>query len=209
MKSYQIHMIRHGLTAENRKGAYIGSTDVPLSGEGIRRLKHYGTAFVYPGAAVLYTSPLQRCIQTCSILYPAMQPPFVPGLAEYDFGVWEGKTAEQLKGEESFQTWLANSADLAPPGGESGAQFTKRICLAFENMVTNLIKTGETSAVLVTHGGVIMTLLSVYGLPHAKPYDWRMDNGFGYSLRITPLLWMRDKVAEVYARIPAEKQNDI
>ena len=53
-----------------------------------------------------------------------------------------------------------------------------------------------------------MTLLSVYGLPHAKPYDWRMDNGFGYSLRITPSLWMRDKVAEVYARIPEEKQND-
>ena len=208
MKSYQIHMIRHGLTAENCKGAYIGSTDVPLSGEGIQKLKNYGAAFVYPGAAVLYTSPLQRCIQTCNILYPALQPRSVPGLAECDFGAWEGKTAEQLKGEDGFQTWLANSADFAPPGGESGAQFTKRICLAFESMVTNLMKTGETGAVVVTHGGVIMTLLSVYGLPHAKPYDWRMDNGFGYSLRRTPSLWMRDKGAEVYARIPEEKQND-
>ena len=208
MKSYQIHMIRHGLTAENCKGAYIGSTDVPLSGEGIQKLKNYGAAFVYPGAAVLYTSPLQRCIQTCNILYPAIKQRSVPGLGECDFGAWEGKTAEQLKGEDGFQTWLANSADFAPPGGESGAQFTKRICLAFESMVTNLMKTGETSAVVVTHGGVIMTLLSVYGLPHAKPYDWRMDNGFGYSLRITPSLWMRDKVAEVYARIPEEKQND-
>ena len=70
------------------------------------------------------------------------------------------------------------------------------------------MRSGDTTAVIVTHGGVIMTLLSVYGLPQAQPYDWRMDNGFGYTLRITPGLWMRDKVTEVCDRIPYEKKKE-
>ena len=53
-----------------------------------------------------------------------------------------------------------------------------------------------------------MTLLAVYGLPQAKPFDWVMDSGFGYTLRITPMLWQRDKVAEVCAAIPSERDCD-
>lgn len=49
----------------------------------------------------------------------------------------------------------------------------------FESIVEGLMKTGTTESVIVTHGGVIMTLLAVYGLPQAKPFEWTMDNGFG------------------------------
>lgn len=70
----------------------------------------------------------------------------------------------------------------------------------FESIVEGLMKTGTTESVIVTHGGVIMTLLAVYGLPQAKPFEWTMDNGFGYSLRVTPVLWQRDKVCEVFRR---------
>ena len=30
---------------------------------------------------------------------------------------------------------------------------------------------------------LFMTLLAVYGMPQAKPFEWVMDNGFGYSGR--------------------------
>ena len=53
-----------------------------------------------------------------------------------------------------------------------------------------------------------MTLLAVYGLPQAKPFDWACDNGYGFSLRVTPMLWQRDKVAEVYKLIPEKKEDD-
>ena len=55
---------------------------------------------------------------------------------------------------------------------------------------------------------MIITLLSVYGLPQAKPFEWVCDNGYGYSLRVTPMLWMRDKVAEVYDLIPKQREED-
>ncbi|MBQ3692666.1 MAG: hypothetical protein II931_05035, partial [Clostridia bacterium] len=50
--------------------------------------------------------------------------------------------------------------------------------------------------------------LSVYGLPQAKPFEWAMNDGCGFSVRVTPSLWMRDRVTEVYSRLPYEKKKD-
>lgn len=208
MKSYQIHFIRHGACKEIRQGAYIGTKDVELSKEGRRELVKLDKKMIYPGAAVVFTSPLKRCLQTCEVLYPAMKPIVIEDLRECSFGEWEGLYAEDLTNDEDFKKWLAGDTSVVPPKGESGADFTRRICRIFQDIVDGLIKTGTTDCVIVTHGGVIMTLLSVYGLPQAKPFDWAMADGCGYSMRITPSLWMRDKVAEVYSMLPYEKKND-
>ena len=208
MQSYVIHFIRHGTTVEDNKGKYIGITNVPLSQKGIDDLKKYDSLYVYPHTPLLYTSPLLRCVQTCNVLYPNQRPIVLDGFSECSFGKWEGKSADELKNSPEFIHWLANSKDNRPPDGESGAEFTLRICRTFETLVNDLIRSRQTSAVVVTHAGVITTLLSVYGLPQAESYRWRMDNGFGYSVRITPLLWTRDKVIEVFGFCPKEKEND-
>lgn len=208
MQSYLIHFIRHGDIDETLKGKYIGTTDVPLSDKGKSNLKEYDHKFIYPGTAVVFTSPLKRCTETAKILYPALTPLVIEQLSECCFGEWENKSAEELKNDPDFEKWLAGSNEVKPPRGESGADFTRRICLVFEQIVEGLMKTGNTEAVVVTHGGVIMTLLSVYGLPQAKPFDWIMDNGFGYSVRINPMLWQRDKVCEVYRKIPVIPDKD-
>lgn len=208
MKSYQIHLIRHGAVDEIKKGAYIGTTDVKLSADGVRELKELDEKFIYPGTPVIFTSPLKRCIETCRILYPQIKPIIIDQLSECSFGEWEGLTADDLAGKEDFKKWLAGDTSVKPPKGESGADFTRRVCNVFQSIVDGLIKTGNTNCVIVTHGGVIMTLLAVYGLPQAKPFDWAMDNGCGYSIRVTPSLWMRDRVAEVYSRLPYEKNSD-
>ncbi|MGN0517935.1 MAG: histidine phosphatase family protein [Acutalibacteraceae bacterium] len=207
MKSYQIHLIRHGAIAENLKGAYIGQSNPPLSHQGIEKLKEIMQEYEYPQNVTLFTSPLKRCVQTCEILYPDLTPARVDGFMECNFGDWEGKTAVELKDDPRFVSWLSSSDNNPPPNGESGADFTRRICKTFERFVNGLIKNGITDAAVISHGGVIMTLLAVYGLPQAKPFDWKMDNGFGFSLRITPSLWMRDRVAEVYSFTPLIKKS--
>ncbi len=206
MKSYQIHMIRHGSIDENLKGAYIGQSNPPLSAKGVENLQKAMKTCEYPNGNIkLFTSPLKRCMQTCSILYPNIEPVRVDGFMECNFGDWEGMTAAMLMNDSRFVNWLSNSDKTSPPNGESGADFTRRICKTFERFVDGLIKNGITESVLISHGGVIMTLLAIYGLPKAKPFDWTMDNGYGFSLRITPSLWMRDKVAEVYSITPLPK----
>ncbi|MCI2113068.1 MAG: histidine phosphatase family protein [Ruminococcus sp.] len=208
MKSYIIHFIRHGAIDETLSGKYIGTTDVPLSEKGRLDLKKLDYEYRYPGTQVVFTSPLKRCTETCKILYPELNPLSITALSECNFGEWEGKTAEELKNDPDFEKWLAGDNSVKPPRGESNADFTRRICRMFESIVEGLIKTGTTESVIVTHGGVIMTLLAVYGLPQAKPFEWTMDNGFGYSLRVTPMLWQRDKVCEVFRTIPMEQETD-
>lgn len=206
MKSYIIHFIRHGAIDETLSGKYIGTTDVPLSDKGKMDLKKLDYEYRYPGTQVVFTSPLKRCTETCRILYPEQNPLSIANLSECNFGEWEGKTAEELRNDPDFEKWLAGDNSVKPPRGESNADFTRRICRMFESIVEGLMKTGTTESVIVTHGGVIMTLLAVYGLPQAKPFEWTMDNGFGYSLRVTPMLWQRDKVCEVFQTIPMEKE---
>ena len=208
MKSYYIHFIRHGAVSPTLKGRYIGATDAELSEEGRAALRRLDREMDYPYGKVVFTSPLKRCTETARILYPDIEPLIIDQLSECHFGEWENKTADELRSDETFLKWLAGDPSVKPPRGESNADFTRRICVIFESIVDGLIKTGTTDAVIVTHGGVMTTLLAVYGLPQAKPFDWACDNGYGYSLRITPMLWQRDKVAEVYDRIPKKKRSD-
>lgn len=208
MKSYIIHFIRHGEISPTLSGKYIGTTDVPLSEEGKTKLRKHDFELKYPYAEAVFTGPLKRCTQTAKILYPSKEAIVIDGLTECHFGEWENHSAQELRDDPDFTKWLAGDTSVKPPRGESNADFIRRICLTFEQIVNGLIKSGVTDSVIITHGGVMTTLLSVYGLPSAKPIDWMCDNGFGYSLRITPMLWQRDKVAEVFKRIPEEKGED-
>lgn len=209
MQSYTIHLIRHGVTQGNLLGQYIGSTDLPLAQEGIDRLRSMAAGGGYPKAQAYYCSPLQRCRETLALLYPGAKPVIVEDFRECDFGAWEGKTAKELAEEDPhFLEWMESGSQATPPGGESGAVFMHRVCAAFERLVEDMLRTRTTSAVIVAHGGVLMTILSAYGLPKAGFYDWMTGNGCGYSLRITPGLWMRSMVAEVYGTLPAGEKTD-
>lgn len=202
MKSYVIHLIRHGMTQANLTGQYAGSWDIPLCKEGEEKLKQLKKNFEYPFAEEIYSSPLKRCLQTCEIIYPGISCIAVDGLKECNFGDWEKKTHSELKNDEHHIKWIENSNIMAPPNGESWEDLYQRVSVAFEEIVKSLMTRGVTSAAIVTHGGVMMTILHRYGIPKAQFYDWMVDNGCGYSVRITPGLWMRDKVFEVYDKIP-------
>ncbi len=208
MKSYYIHFIRHGAIEETARGAYIGVTDPDLSPKAVDELTTLDKTHKYPYAPVIFTGPLKRCTQTCEVLYPGVKPIVLEELNEMNFGEWEGKTAEELKGDPLFEAWLSGDERATPPGGESNDDFTRRICLMFQSLVDGLIKTGTTDCAIITHGGIIMTLLAIYGIPQAKPFDWACDNGYGFSMRVTPMLWQRDRVAEVYKLIPEQIEDD-
>lgn len=202
MKSYKIHLIRHGQTEANEKGLYIGRTDLPLSPAGLAELLALRAENGYPGAARFFTSPLSRCRQTLEVLYPGCRQEIAEGLAECDFGEWDGCSVQELGRDERFQKWLSGERQEIP-GGESAAAFQSRVTGAFEGIVSELLCKGDTEAVICTHGGVIMMLMAAYALPRAQMHQWAADGGRGFTLRITPGLWMREPVAEAISVIPA------
>ena len=62
MKYYKLHLIRHGLTAGNLQGLYIGSgTDLPLCDEGRAQLEELKHRFTYPDVPGCGRSSCRTC----------------------------------------------------------------------------------------------------------------------------------------------------
>lgn len=207
LKSYLIHLLRNMPCEGNLEGRYIGRTESPLADSSIEGLLRLKKQYAYPRAGAFFASPSTRCVDTLKLLYPQAEPEVVLDLAECDFGDWEGRTAQELQENPKFAAWLQDGGQSAPPNGESGPVFVQRVCGGFELLVQNVIARGLTESVLVAPAGVLTAILSAYGLPRAKPLDWMCDPGFGYSVRITPGLWMRSPVMEVFGLIPKEVEK--
>lgn len=202
MRTFKVHLIRHALCEDSDAGKYIGHTDVPLSAAGIMQLKNMKSDFEYPAVSAVITSPLDRCIQTAKILYPDLSPLIFDGLIEYDFGEFEGMTADELKNEKEFSQWLAGGEDVGAPFGETNGEFKNRVCRCFSDIVDGIIKAETDSVALITHGGVIMTIMQYFALPAAPMHEWLTPNGCGYTLNIIPSIWSNIKKAEAMAEIP-------
>lgn len=207
MKSYTIHLIRNALTDENLEGRYIGHTDVEISEEGKNQLLQMKEELVFPPVEAVFTSPLKRCTQTAKTLYPENNPLVIDGLIEYNFGEFENKTAEELEKNPVFPKWLAGEPGIQPPFGESNEDFEKRVRDTFEKIADGLMKTGITSAAIVTHGGVIMAILAAYGIPELPMHEWMTPSGCGFTIKINPSLWMRMRKFEVFSEFPYEREE--
>ena len=202
MKSYTVYLFRHGLTKGNINAQYIGHTDYPLTTLGINQLKEIKAKHHYPTVEAVFVSPLKRALQSADIMFPKNNKIVIDNFIEYNFGEFEECTADDLKDSEDFQKWLHGDMYVRPPFGESNAEFVHRVCDSFEKVINGCIAEGKTDIAIVSHAGVLMTILSCYGLPEAPMSHWQMDPGYGYKLRITPSLWMRGNKLEVVDTAP-------
>lgn len=206
MKSYIIHLIRHGLTNANLEGQYVGHTDVPLCTAGIDQLKMIKRKIEYPEVQAVFSSPLARSVESARIIYPNQEPIAIPDLIEYNFGEFEMCTAKELENNDDFSNWIRGGVNTKAPHGESNGEFAHRVCQAFEKIVESLMKTGITNVAIVGHAGVLMTILSAYGIPEAPMNQWMMDAGYGYTIRVTPTVWMQGNKFEVIDTCPFTKE---
>ncbi len=196
MRTLKIHLIRHGSTDANILGQYIGcKTDAPLSPEGLNELRLLKENHDYPDIDCLYSSPMLRCRQTAAVLYPDNGVVAVENLKEYDFGDFEGKTAEQLESNPDFLNWA--SGKVTPPNGEDNTEFIKRLCVGLQQIVLDMLEKDKSEAAVIMHGGAIMMLLGACAVPRHRSVEWTADCGRGYSLLITPSLYHKSGIVEV------------
>ncbi len=209
MKNYKIHLIRHGLTQHNLDGIYSGRNDVPLCQDGINQLLQMKAEYKYPQADVVFTSPLPRCIETAKLLYPDIKPIEINGLTEYNFGEFDGQTAEVLHEKQPlFDRWLKGEKNIQPPFGESNEEFAQRVCSCFVKIMDGILKTGTDNVVIITHGGVISTLMANFAIPEASVSDWLTPSGCGYTLHLSHFLWMSGHKLEAVKEIPSPLQEE-
>ena len=63
------------------------------------------------------------------------------------------------------------------------------------------MKEQVTKAAVITHSGVIMNLLSGYGLPKGKPADFMTKQGEGFEINLTTFLWQKGPTFEIVGRL--------
>ena len=216
----KIVMIRHLKTPGNEKRQYIGRTDEELSEKAVQQfqerlnqkreeaqMKPEQNAGVnkselddesfesYPQPERLIASPMKRCVQTAELIYPGKEIDTDESLRECDFGLFEGKTYEDLKENPNYIAWLESGGTLAFPEGEEQKAFRSRCVQGMKQQIDRLLTEGVESAAFVVHGGTIMAVLEEMAEPvdgvKQKFYYWQVENGGGYRFEVRRNEWKK------------------
>lgn len=168
----EITFIRHFKTKGNLEKRYVGTTDEDIVKREVK--------IRYPKADMVFSSPFKRCIQTAKLIYANMPLCIEENLRETDFGEFEYKNYEELKGNREYLLWLESNGTIPFPKGESRENFIKRSVLGFYNCLEKAKECKKIS--FVVHGGNVMAILSQL-TDNKNFYDFQCRNGCGFITR--------------------------
>jgi broad specificity phosphatase PhoE len=159
-----LFLVRHGETAANVAGLFLGRADLPLTELGLRQARAIAAAL--PAPSLLVSSPLRRARDTAA----AFGQPFEldERWIEMDYGGVDG----QPVGSVSAEVWSQWRADptFAPAGGESLAAVGERVRDACAELAE---AAADRDVVVVSHVSPIKAAIAwALGVP--DPVAWRM-----------------------------------
>jgi len=158
MNTTRFCLVRHGETDWNAERRLQGHTDIDLNPRGIAQAAQMAKAIkaIDLEFDVLYTSDLQRAAKTANAIETLFNTKAIvdPTLRERHLGVLQGvSTAEAPQFDaELWKNHLSRDIHEELRGGESIAQFAKRIHQALEKIRQQHL--GKT-ILLVSHGGAL------------------------------------------------------
>jgi len=123
----RIVLVRHGQIEWNRVERFRGRADVPLNDVGLAQAEATGRR-VAAGwrVSAIYASPLSRAVRTAEAIAAHFGLPVHvhPGLADIDYGRWQGLTPEEARARwpEEVDAWYHAPERAQIPGGETLAE---------------------------------------------------------------------------------------
>ena len=161
-------LVRHGESEWNRAGRIQGQVNSPLTDLGISQagaISDYLSGIFLNQELEIYSSPLERAIQTAQIIAKGIdclssEVIIEERLNDFNLGEISGtygwdKVAEIFP--EQAQLRLKDPMRFHPSGGESGAEFEARLRSLMEDL-----KGEDTTKLLVSHGIVNKFIRGIY-----------------------------------------------
>ena len=195
-------LVRHGESEWNRAGRIQGQVNTPLTDLGINQAKairDHLSGILLNQELEIYTSPLDRAIQTAEIIAQGIDHPSSKIIIEErlnDFNVGEisgtfgwDKVAEIFP--EQAQLRLQDPMRFHPSGGESGAEFEARLRSLLEDLMDDV-----TLKLMVSHGivnkfirGILKNLSGkeMVQLGESQNTIYRLEEGEETEIKILPL----------------------
>jgi len=109
----------------------------------------------------IYTSPLERAIETAEAISQScgLKPIVREELTEFDFGEWEGRSIESLRGDNAWEQFNRSRSTVVPPGGERMIEVQARMVRESDKIRRNH---PNGAAVVVSHGDPLRSLIAYY-----------------------------------------------
>ena len=196
-------LVRHGESEWNRAGRIQGQVNSPLTDLGINQAKatrDYLSGILLNQQLEIYTSPLDRALQTAEIIaqgieYPSRKIIIEERLNDFNLGEISGtfgwdKVAEIFP--EQAQLRLQDPMRFHPSGGESGAEFEARLRSLLEDLMDD-----GTLKLMVSHGivnkfirGILKNLSGkeMVELGESQNTIYRLEQGEETEIKIPPTI---------------------
>lgn len=153
MSRPQLLLVRHGQTAWAAVGRHTGRTDIDLTDIGRGEAQDAARTLEGWNLAKVYSSPLQRALQTARLVGPDCGITVDDDLVEWDYGEYEGLTTPQIREQEpGWSVWTHPIK-----GGESIADVGARAD-AFVNRVLEEVPQGNVA--VFAHGHYLAILIA-------------------------------------------------
>ncbi|MES2293038.1 MAG: histidine phosphatase family protein [Pseudomonadota bacterium] len=165
----RIALLRHGPTGWNAQGRIQGRTDIPLSDEGLAKMRELSPPAPFEQMRA-FVSPSRRARQTAEAL-GLRDAIWDPRLMEQNWGSWEGLSRADIlarDGEDAFQR-AGEALAFRPPGGESTAELHDRVAAFLKDRARE-----DGDAIAVAHLGVLRaayTLATGWDMATPMPPD--------------------------------------
>ncbi|MFB6615571.1 histidine phosphatase family protein [Streptomyces sp. NPDC085524] len=152
----ELMVIRHGQTEWSMSGQHAGRTDVRLTDAGETAARALAPRLVHRRLAAVFSSPLSRAMRTAELAGLMGAEPD-PDLLEWDYGGYEGLTADQIRASRpGWDLWR----DGVVPGdadhpGERLEEVAARADAVLDRVRPLL---GEGDVAVVAHGHLARVL---------------------------------------------------
>ena len=172
----RLYLVRHGATQLTAEDRFSGAANVYLSEEGRDQVEHLARRLADDMVAAIYSSPLDRTMETASILAEPHKLSVISydGLREISHGHWEGLTRKEVEERfpEEYTAWESDPFTFAPQGGESGISVLARALPVIREIVVNH---ENKNVVVVSHKATLRLILSSLLGFDARGYRDRLD----------------------------------
>lgn len=157
-----IFLIRHGLTGQTGTTLYGQTRGIPLDHRGRAQAEHLAERFAAVKLTAIYSSPLERCIETVEPLGRRQRLPVVvrKDLIEMDAGSWTGRSLTSLRRLKRWGEVQRSPSTFRFPDGESFEEALTRTTTAVGAIAR---KHPRGRVAVATHGDIARVLMAHYG----------------------------------------------
>jgi alpha-ribazole phosphatase len=171
----EIYLIRH-TTPGIASGICYGQADIDVADSFQEEANLIREQL--PSSLHIYSSPLKRCYQLASYLYPHSVIEQDHGLKEMHFGEWELQPWDEIP-SDPLNVWMQDFVHVRIPGGENYLDLYDRTIAFFNRIVGK-----NQSAAIFTHSGNIRSILSyVNNVPLEESFS-KFKIGYGEVVKV-------------------------